>query len=371
MSASRFPPQMRPHRASGQERVRWKGKDIYLGPIGSPESRRRYAELLIELAGAEAAQSASTAAAAGPTIAVAVARWLAEKAPTYDPAGQFVPVMRHAFGPLLAVHAGLPCSAFDADALEAVRAEMVRRQWCATLVNDRVARLRSLWRWAERRKLAPPGSWAALRVLEPLTPNHHGVRHSVRRKAATREELDAILPRCLHVVRAMLLFQWWTGARTGEVCRLKVGEVDQTGEVWLARPARHKTQHLGKDRVIACGPEARAVLTPWLLDKPPDAWVFPSSPGVTRRAKHPPMTGPRCYRPKKYARAVKRAVREAGVRDDFSPYCLRHAAKRRIARELGLEAARVFMGHSSIGQTNEYASGMDVEAAIEVARRMG
>lgn len=42
-----FPPYPKaPHKKSGQARVRWEGKDYYLGPFGSEESRERYAELI-------------------------------------------------------------------------------------------------------------------------------------------------------------------------------------------------------------------------------------------------------------------------------------------------------------------------------------
>lgn len=36
------------HKATGQARVRIDGKDIYLGPYGSPESRERYDDLMSE-----------------------------------------------------------------------------------------------------------------------------------------------------------------------------------------------------------------------------------------------------------------------------------------------------------------------------------
>ena len=37
------------------------------------------------------------------------------------------------------------------------------------------------------------------------------------------------------------------------------------GDVWTYRPASHKTEHHGHDRVIFVGPKAQAVLRPYLL----------------------------------------------------------------------------------------------------------
>ena len=42
-------PVYRHHTPSGQARVRWQGREIYLGKFESPESRQRYAELLTKI----------------------------------------------------------------------------------------------------------------------------------------------------------------------------------------------------------------------------------------------------------------------------------------------------------------------------------
>lgn len=44
------PPAYLLHKATGNARVRIRGKDYYLGPFGSEESRQRYARLIAELA---------------------------------------------------------------------------------------------------------------------------------------------------------------------------------------------------------------------------------------------------------------------------------------------------------------------------------
>ena len=48
MSRQRKSPAYLLHQATGQARVRINGKDIYLGPFGSPESKERYREVLQE-----------------------------------------------------------------------------------------------------------------------------------------------------------------------------------------------------------------------------------------------------------------------------------------------------------------------------------
>ena len=59
----------------------------------------------------------------------------------------------------------------------------------------------------------------------------------------------------------------------------------------------------------------------------------------------------------------------AGV-DPWTPNQLRHAAATRIRRELGLDAARVVLGHSSAAMTEIYAE-LDKEKALKVMGKLG
>jgi integrase len=80
----------------------------------------------------------------------------------------------------------------------------------------------------------------------------------------------ATLPLLGRHVRAMVELQQLTGMRPGEVCRLKLAEVDRSGELWFYRPVKHKTAHRGKPRVIPFGPRAQALLVSFLRgDHPP------------------------------------------------------------------------------------------------------
>jgi len=62
--------------------------------------------------------------------------------------------------------------------------------------------------------------------------------------------------------------------------------------------------------------------------------------------------------------------RRPGVK--FHAYLLRHAMKRRVTREYGLDAARrLFWGQKSILTTDKYAADSDEELAAKVARKLG
>ena len=67
------------------------------------------------------------------------------------------------------------------------------------------------------------------------------------------------------VVADMVRFQRRTGCRPGEVCQLRPMDMDRSSEVWQYRPASHKTEYLGRERIIFIGPKAQAVILPYLL----------------------------------------------------------------------------------------------------------
>jgi integrase len=53
---------------------------------------------------------------------------------------------------------------------------------------------------------------------------------------------------------------WLTGMRPGEVCHLRPCDVLRLKPVWVYTPHTHKTEHKGKVRKIAIGPQAQAIL---------------------------------------------------------------------------------------------------------------
>ena len=122
-----------------------------------------------------------------------------------------------------------------------------------------------------------------------------GVRESAKVKPVGSKSIKAILPVVPPVIAAMIRFQYHTGCRPEEVCRLRRGQIRRRGKVWVHVPPEHKTDHHDIERRIYIGPRAQRVLHPW-LDAPPEALIF--SPGQAearrnaerRKARKTPMT---------------------------------------------------------------------------------
>jgi integrase len=158
-------------------------------------------------------------------------------------------------------------------------------------------------------------------------------------------------------------------------------DLDRSGPVWEYRPAHYKTMHLNDDddpdleRIIYLGPQAQALLRPWLLDDPEDYLFSPQRSevlrrGVIRAQRKTPLypSHLKRYQQKKsavsplrehyddnsYRRAIQRACQTAKI-PMWSPKRLRHTRLTEIRRSHGLEASKACAGHREIGVTQHYA----------------
>ncbi len=339
----------------GRERLRFRGREWQLGPAGSDEAKQNYARLIAELAAGGACSSARTAA--GPTVAEAAAAWLSAEAPRYG-ASHEMHAYRRALSVLVRLYGSTPARDFGPARLEAVMLAMATDEgWCRNHVNRQAARLRSVWRWAERHGWAPAGAWASLRTQPGLRAGDARVRHTPRRRACSEADVEAAAASAPTAVAAMLRLQLITGMRSGEVRTMRGGDLDRSGDVWLYRPRQHKTLHLGTNRIVALGPRAQALLTPFLRPEP-DAYLFSPDGGL------------RPYGPSSYPQAVRRAAERAGLAGPQPGQC-RHAFRDRVTSGMSLDAARASLGHSAVTMTARYGEEVDLAAAKEAARRMG
>jgi integrase len=203
-----------------------------------------------------------------------------------------------------------------------------------------------------------------------------------------KECVRVVLPHVLPPVAAMIELQLLTGARPGELCAMRACDIDVTGDVWLYRPARHKTSWRGKPRVVALGPQAQTIVKQFLVAET-TAYLFSPARAMGKRAAarraarktkvqpsqtHRRKAGPKRrpgdrYTTESYAHAVYIACERAGV-PRWHPNQLRHTRATEIRRQFGLEAAQVVLGHSRADVTQLYAEA-DLSLAVRVAADMG
>ena len=71
----------------------------------------------------------------------------------------------------------------------------------------------------------------------------------------------------------MLRVQVATGMRPSEVCNIRPCDIDRSGEVWMFRPAKHKTANKGKRKAVPLMGDARDAITDY-MNRDPQAYCF-------------------------------------------------------------------------------------------------
>ncbi len=182
-------------------------------------------------------------------------------------------------------------------------------------------------------------------------------------------------------------------------------DLDITGKMWAYRPATHKTQHHGHERLIMIGPRARRIIEPFLKSDLQAHLFSPAESEADRRAamhaarktsmkcgnvpgsnrkRRPDWEPGKSYTAGSYRHAISRATDKADAwakggrvigKDEriippWHPHQLRHTAATRFRKDYGLEAAQVILGHKQLTVTQLYAE-KNVEAATRVMSEAG
>jgi integrase len=380
--------------------VRIDGRDFYLGKYDSPESWRRYHQLLADRAAERmiSANLSQSALASSPALATLCVKELclgylcfAER--YYCKDGKVtseVDCIRHTLRRLIKLYGDIPAAELGPRALKEVRDEFVRQGLTRSTINNNIGRIKRMYRWAVENELIPVMIYQALSTVAGLRRGRTPAKEPEPVRPVSEAHIDAALPFMPPPIRTMAQLQRLSGCRPGEICLLRPCDLDCSSEVWCYRPASHKTQHKGLERRVFFGPKSQQLLTGW-LDRPPAAFCFSPAEEVRRQllAKHqsrvtPPGYGNRPgtnrkkepirtpgerYTTSSYHKAVERACRQANT-PVWSPNQLRHARATELRRLHGLDAAQVVLGHTEAFVTQIYAE-RDFSRAESLMRELG
>ena len=413
LRATRLPSYRR--HATGQAFVQHKSiptKDhrLYLGKFGTPESEERYQRFIAELTARPSGPQVALAPALDGLQVVEVCAAFWQFARGYyvkngKPSGWQVHIkmvlrlVRETYG-------HTPAADFGPLAFKAIRGRLVDAGHSRGYVNKLMAVVPRMFKWAAAEELVPASVYHALKTVEGLKKGRTAAHETAPVRPVEDTVVEATVPHLPRVVADMVQVQRLTGCRPGEVCIVRPCDVDRSGDVWVYRPAAHKTEHHGRERIIYIGPRAQAILRPYLL-RATDAYCFSPAETVrehlaarhearrtrlswgnrpgTNRKRRPKRRPAECYTRDSYRRAIHRAVdrinkkrtkkaTERGEKPDllekWAPNRLRHSAATEIRKRFGLEAAQVALGHASADVTQVYAE-RDARLGIEVARRIG
>lgn len=390
-------PSYRRHRPTGQAVVTLTSpdgtrRDYYLGPYGSQQSKREYARIIGEWNAA-----GRSLHRIGPTLTdltvneLLLAFWTHAQGRYRQPDGTSTSELesfRYTLRPVKELYGHTLARDFTPLALKAVRQKMVEAGLSRRVVNQRVSRIKYVFKWAVSETLVDAVVFQALATVEGLKQGRTDARESAPIEPVSDDDVEATLAKLNRHVAGMVRFQRLTGCRPQDVCNLRRCDIDTTGEIWFYRPPQHKNAWRGKDRVIAIGPKAQAVLAEFPTEDPTD-YVFsparmmvermkmlrdcrrtPVQPSQLCRAASRPRRKPGWkYTPNGYRLAVIRAAALAGV-SHWHPNQLRHSRGTEVRKQFGLEAAQVVLGHQKASTTEIYAQS-NAALAAQIAKATG
>lgn len=383
------------HKSSGCARVRWCGKTVWLGKHNTPESLKEYSRVLAEIATAPEVAARKT----GATVNELVAAFADHAGRHYRGADGTLTSEHREYARsvvhLLELYGHTPAAEFGPVALQAVRAAMVGAGWCRSVVNKRVGRVRRVFRWGVAQELVPASVVTALECVQGLQKGRCSAPETEPVLPAPIAHVEAALPFLDRHQRAMAELQLLTGMRPGEVCALRLCELERPeGSVWTWRPGSHKTAWKGRTRTILFGPKAQTVISTFLAgcaaSPSPSDWLF--SPRVAQeerlalrkaarvtpvrpwekhrtRKANPARTPARKFNVGGYGHALTAACEKAKV-PVFSPNMLRHTFATLVRKDYGLEAAQVLLGHANM-KTSEIYAEKSLALASRVAGEIG
>ena len=128
---------------------------------------------------------------------------------------------------LLSVYSGEPVETFDFSSLEVVRNQFVLRGYCRSHINKLTSLVRSIFYWGVPRKWVPASVAESLRYLKPLLEGQTDAPEQPPRQDVPDEIVALTLLHLLPTVADMVRVQRAACMRPSEVCRMKVGEIDQ------------------------------------------------------------------------------------------------------------------------------------------------
>jgi integrase len=423
------------HRATGQAVVTIAGQDHYLGVYKSERSRSEYDRLIAEwIANGRQASRVDNGATVGEIILAFwqhaqnyyrkpvinpddTAKVNAAGVPVTELTGEVVN-FQQVLRVLRKLYESTPAADFGPLKVQVVLEAMIQRDWSRTNINRHLSRLKHVFKWAASKELIPGSVYESVRTVPGLKMFRTNAREMDKKKPVPTELIAPVRQAVSSHVRGMIDLQLACGARPGEICGMRIGQIDMSNpSLWVYRPPYHKTAHHGHKRTIYFGRKAQNVLREFLRG---DATAFVFSPAEAdrkrREARHAKRKTPLtcgnvpgsnatrqpCKQPgerytvRAYTKAIKYACQRAFKMPDqlkepkakaakaadtpvakaaraelrrewrkqhcWSPHRLRHNFGTWARAEYGLEVSMLLLGQTTIKAAEIYAERNEARA---------
>lgn len=249
-----------------------------------------------------------------------------------------------------------------------------KKPWTENYVKTLTRYVKIIFSWGVGHDLVPPAVSDRFKHVETLQSD---LDVKQPRLDVSDDIIKKTLPWLTPTVRDMVIIQRQNALRPNEVCNLRVGDIDKSGEFWTVT----KMTKTKVPMIIKFCQSDREIIARRIKNKGADEFVFTPIEAVqeqwaekanTRQTKVQPCQQARaervkdtklnrykpCYDVNSYRRAIEYAIKKArknGVNiPHWTPYQLRHTAVTVTSYEHGREAASMLAGHTNTTTTLIY-----------------
>ncbi len=142
---------------------------------------------------------------------------------------------------------------------------MVLRGWSRKHINAQIYRsAQDMFVRGVESELVNPEIVSALREVSPLRKGKTTARETEDIGPVDWNDVAAVLSFVSEVVSDMIQLHWLTGMRSDELTRMQRSKIEIKKPIWLFVPQKHKTESIGKKKVIALGPNAQRILSKYM-----------------------------------------------------------------------------------------------------------
>lgn len=375
-----------PHCPSGRGYAWVDRKPVYFpGPHGSPQSLRGYRKLLEKLAG-----KVQTVGTSLSTVADLCEAWLSEGEKVLS-AKSYAHYLKLTENIIEAGMSAYLTADFGPRRVKEFRESLIAKGLARSTINQRVSRLKKMFKWGASEEMVPPDVVSAIYCVSGLVRGQTDAPEPRKVMPVNWTQVQKTMEHLSITVRNMILLQWDTGMRSGNLCSLKMEEIDTSDSIWVYRPESHKNSWRGKGLAIAIGAAGQHAIELSQGKRSRLEFVFRPVDSIEWHTLNNPRYSSwnnreltDCFTPNTYRQSILRAqAHAAGIKfskalptkKDFencgwvfwTPHQVRHSVSTELRSKYSIEHVRAFMGHATM-QATEIYSELDLESAKRIAR---
>ena len=344
------------NRKDGRAVVHHNGKMYVMGKVGTPDAQKAYHRFCLELHN----HAALPIVPAGESCSITelVAAFLDFSIATHNKPNytHYRILLGDFLDPLYGDKAVNEFKTFD---LHNLRTALIKSgRFCRKQINDYIRRINTVFTWGVEMGKVDATAALALKSVRILKEGHPGTYENPEREHVSDDIIRKTLPYLSRTLRTMVMLQRSTGLRGDEICKMRVGDINEKWEYWFTHKTINKTKH---KRLIVFNTVEQAYIKPYLENRKADEFVFSPQIAVRELGKTPSHRVGTRYDKDSYRTAVERATEYANrslPADQqipyWTPHQLRHAALSAIELEKGILVAQEAGGHATPSTTAIY-----------------